>query len=244
MNVAAECIADAHLVASQSDIQEKTVNNLAAQIKKLRLVLYKKFTFSIDSLTPALQKGEAREKREIETMLRELTQKRAQVSPALPLFSFDPLLIARINSSNTKDNLEKSIYMDYLSNALSEVDSNIAVIQNKENEVAVLIRLNEHAEDFMDELESTQFLGSMELENSSNEPAQLGGKSYVDREAFANDIITIYEHLDPVMSELIETPHIANFDSLASDEYLKLLQGTEKTLKLYKKIIEEKMTEK
>jgi hypothetical protein len=239
-------MANAHRVTTEMDKQEEIANNLGKQIKQQRHVLYKAYTVSIDSLTHSLKNQQDNQKRKIETELRQLTHKRSQVSPALPLFSFDPLLIARINSSESKDDLEKSIYMDYLSNALSEVDSNLLVIKEKAEEVSTMIRLDEQAEDFIDDLDGTQFLGSLEIEQTvaSNEGKNelFTGSSGFDRGSdLTESLIKIYEQLEPVMNELIETPQISKNDSLASDEYLLLLQGTEKTLKLYKKIIEEKM---
>lgn len=235
-------MADAHLVTKHVDKQSKVVNNLTAQIKKERLILYKKFTFTIDSLTQILPDVKDNQKIKVGSELRKLSQKRALVSPALPLFSFDVQLIKRINSFNTKDDLEKSIYMDYLANALAEVDSNIAVIKSKTGEVSMMIRLDEQAEDFIDEIDGAQFLSSIEIENEANRPFRFNDNLSTGKEfGLANAILIIYEQLELAMSELIETPVIANFDSLASDEYLMLLQGTEKTLKLYRKIIQEKM---
>ncbi len=234
-------MAEAHLVSMQSDKQEKIVNVLAAQVKKERLILYNNFTVKIESLAQSLNNSDEINKKKAELELIELNQRRAKFSPALPLFSFDPKLIARINSSESKDELQKAIYLDYLSNALAEVDSNIAVIKSKEEEVSAMIRLDEQAEDFIDELDGTQFLSSIEIESGENKV-----ESYSDNKAWEGDVLSadiqqIYEQLEPVMSELIEIPGIIDSDSLASDGYLKLLQGTEKTLKLYKKIIEDKM---
>jgi len=234
-------MAETHEETRQADQQEKIVNTVGLRIKKQRLILYKKYSISIDSLSLVLQNDDDSQKSNTETHLRELTRKRALVSPALPLFSFDPQLINRINSSHSKDDLEKSIYLDYLSNALSEIDSNIAVIKNKESEVFTMIRLDEQAEDFIDELDGAQFLSSIEIENNNVESTRLTEDTFSGIDNFADGILKIYEQLGPVMNEMIETPGIANFDSLASDEYLLLLQSTEKTLKLYKKIIQEKM---
>ncbi len=234
-------MAEAHLVSMQSDKQEKIVNVLAAQVKKERLVLYNNFTVKIESLAQSLNNSDEINKKKAELELIELNQRRAKFSPALPLFSFDPKLIARINSSESKDELQKAIYLDYLSNALAEVDSNIAVIKSKEEEVSAMIRLDEQAEDFIDELDGTQFLSSIEIESGENKVESYSDNKAWENDVFSADIQQIYEQLEPVMSELIEIPGIIDSDSLASDGYLKLLQGTEKTLKLYKKIIEDKM---
>ena len=76
---------DAHSVTKKADKQEKIVNVLGVQIKKQRLLLYKNFTSKIDSLTRSFNNLDGIQKRKTELELRELNQKRAQVSPALPL---------------------------------------------------------------------------------------------------------------------------------------------------------------
>ncbi|KAA3610772.1 MAG: hypothetical protein D8M58_21260 [Calditrichaeota bacterium] len=228
----------AHSVSKLADSQTEVVTNLAVQIKKHRIILYNRYSAAIDSLADEQKQND-------EGKLKELNYKRSLVSPALPLFSFDPVLIERIDLANTENSLEKSIHHDYLTNALSEIDSNIKVLNRKKDEVSTMIRLNEQTEDFIDDLDGTQFFSSIEFEsqNKSNfrfEQSDHSGAGFgVVGES--DKIIQLYDQLQPVMGELIEAPGITNTDSLASDEYLKLLQGTEKTLKLYRKLIQDKM---
>jgi hypothetical protein len=236
-----ELMAEAHRVSLKLDDQNKRVNKLGAEVKKLRQRAYKKYTVSIDSLTKIYESSQGALKVATGEKIKKLVQERAHVSPALPLFTFSPQLISQIKTSAGTDGLAHTIYADYLTNAMAEIDSNILIIKNKASEISIMLRLDEQAEEFMDELDGAQFLSTIESGEQQPEGRLFSDNTAGERYVFADNIIKIYEQLEPVMSELIGKPAFAGFDSLATEDYLILLQDTEKTLKLYRKIIREKM---
>jgi hypothetical protein len=239
-------MANALEIGKQVDRQRQKVNTIAGQIQQKRRFLYKYYSEQIDSLTTVLDEtDDIQEQEKIRSALRDLNNQRIRVSPALPLFSFDPALVNKIEMDNSGNSTRNNIYRDYLNNALSEVDSNISILQDKTNEVRSMIRLNVRAREFMEDLNDAQMFSMLQVQDRDllrlNSPSD-GKELTYGRSNDINELRILYDKLLPVLGERYDMPRFNDVDSLLSDEYLELLEDTEGTLKLYRKMIEDKLS--
>lgn len=242
----ANIMANALNLSRAYDHQKLVTDAIAGQIRQERRFLYKAYTQHIDSLNEMLGKTNSTQEQEnIRLKLHDLNSRRVRVSPALPLFSFDPALINNLKLSAKDDSTRILIYHEYLSNALDEVDSNIAILRDKSSEVRTMMKLNVQANEFIEDVNDGQMFSMLQLQNS-DQARQVGSSSPLeydsDRMGEIIGLKTIFTKLEPVLGDRYEMPRFSEVDSLLSDEYLELLENTENTLKLYREIIKDKLT--
>ena len=226
------------------DNKEQELRSLRRQLTQQRNFLYNFYSHQIDSLEHLSARSDdnlANEKRELE--LRDLNSKRLQVSPILSQLEFDPQVIEKINMSKPRDEKERRIYKEYLDNALNEVDSSIIQLQTKSNEIRETVKLNELAEDFLEDVESSQFTGSFVVAERTVaiEDAAYGYNRGFDGLTEKVTVAKIYNRISPFVYENIGTQEVTVQDSLFTDDYLQLLEETEKSLKLYREKIMDKL---
>ena len=232
-------------IGRQHDNQQKKVSELTSQIQKLRRRMYHIYSTRIDSLNMLLNKENNSEKRAVlQNEMKELNTQRLRVSPVLPMFSFDPGLINKIPGNKSADATGKSIYNEYLVNAMSEVDSNLSVLQTKSQEVRSMMRLNQRAREFVEDINDRQTFSMLQLQNEKT-TSYASETSSLKNDVFrgVNEIQVIYNQLEPVLSEHYNLPKISEPDSILSDEYLQLLENAETTLKLYREMLKDKLTQ-
>jgi len=218
------------------DTREKSIIEIEKQLKQKRNLLYNSYTTKIDSLENLKQTDE------IKSDLKDLNNKRLYVSPLLSQLSFDPNLVEKIKLSNSRDEKEKKIYKEYLDNALTEVDSNIVNLQQKSKNIREVIRLNEHAEDFMDDIEGDQFSGAFVVQEQALRGNERSfGDSWNNPLTEIASVAKIYNRISPFIYENINLQDYTLQDSVYTDDYLKLLEETEKTLRLYREKIKDKL---
>ena len=239
----ANLMADALILSKEIDLINEQRQMLSIRIKKQRNHLYTIYSGKIDSLKKIdLQEDDPNNSGQVNELLNRFIEKRQYVSPALPLFSFDTNVFNKIDLDNAKE-LDFTIYNDFLQNAIKEIDSNIVVLRNKQNETEQMLVLVDRTEDFTNEFNDTRIYGTFDIQNNqffnSNEGSRIN--SPADFFGEISEIKVIYDQLEPVLHETIERPDLLNKDSLLSEEYLMLLQNTEKTLLQYRSWIESKL---
>lgn len=238
-------LADALTQTNVIDKKEKELQAFEMQLNKKRNQLYRIYTFKIDSLRQRVDLAlNDSEKETIESDLILLNNKRLYVSPLLPQLSFDPGLIEKISLSKSQNKKEQKIYKDYLDNALSEVDSNIINLKNRSDDIREVVRLNELAEDFMEDIEGSQFSGSFVLREQvvAQEDIFYGSDRFSNNpEADKVMIVKIYKRLSPFIHDDIDVQDFSFQDSVYTEDYLNLLEETEKTLRLYREKIKDKL---
>jgi hypothetical protein len=222
------------------DALRKTQTLVEKEMHQKRQYLYKNYTLKIDSLRNINK--HAVNKKEIESQLKELNNKRLYVAPVLTQLSFDPGLVEKIQLSHSRNDKEKKIYKEYLDNALNEVDSNIVSLQQQTDNIREVIRLNEQAEDFMDDIQGNQFTSTFLIReqglanrNSFNET------DWNSPIAEMNGAVKIYNRISPFIYENVNKQDFTLQDSVYTEDYLKLLEETEKTLRLYREKIKDKL---
>ena len=126
------------------------------------------------------------QKKQLEKDLGILAEKRIHVFPVFRDFNFNPQKIKEINLSEADDQFEKEIFLDYLKSALAQVDSNLTIIEQKENELEDNKRLEEKANIFMGDVANSRVLGFYDAqlpgnasESESNKNLRENGPAYL-----------------------------------------------------------------
>lgn len=236
-------LADALNQSNRIDTTEKELKILDLQLNKKRRTLYRIYSSQIDSLNKIAHRSVSKsDKEQLELKLRILNDKRLYVSPLVPQLSFDPKVVEKINLAQSEDEKERSIYKNYLDNALNEVDSSIDQIQKRSDEIHEVIKLNELTEDFMEDIDGNQFAGSYVISEQIENPEQGGFRTFPDNIiADKNTVTQIYNRISPFIQENINRQDFSIQDSVYSEDYLKLLEETEHTLRLYRDKIKDKL---
>ncbi len=165
-------------ISNKIDQLQKKSEDDEKEYELVKNKLDKKYSAILDSLNSI---NPSNDKVEEEKLV--YVQKRLLVAPQVPLLSFNPEKIAQIDLSKLKNNKEKSIYNDYLKNALKEVDSVLNNVKNLSNDFNQIVRLQKKTQKF---LEETEFNNNVQVqkyspENSSNGDITSGFSGPFDR---------------------------------------------------------------
>jgi len=225
------------------DQQEKELALIEKQLRQKRHSLYQIYSAKIDSLQK-LSHNSTEQQKDRESELKELINKRLYVSPLLSQLSFDPRLVEKIQLSESSGEKEKKIYKAYLDNALNEVDSSIINLHNKSENVRQVIRLNEKTEDFMDDIAADQISGALvvrgqDLQRTAEDMVFSDPQNI--RVSEVASLNKIYNRLSPYIYDNKDLNEYSLQDTVYTDDYLKLLEETEKTLRLYREKIKDKL---
>ncbi len=229
-----DLLAEALDKTSLIDIIEKELESVNEEIFIQRKDLYHKYSAAIDSLKEIEPAGQQVTVNKIKA----LNAKKIIVSPILTALTFNPDLIERITFKDKQPAQERAIYLNYLNNALQEVDSIIALLNQKSKDIKEMIRLDEMAKDFADDLDNIS-IGGIILSAETAQESQFKSIG-PSQESFVKErtnITDIQQTLQPFVYSNIE---IANYDETESfylEDYLILINETKKTLKLYNEII-------
>ncbi len=142
--------AEAFQISRQLQTKKEHVAALDQQLAALRLQLYARYTQKIDSLK-AKEKNRLLNASELQLLSR-LVYKRLLYTPQLPPLPFDPEQIIRIDLKHSKDSLESAILRNYLSETLQKIDHRLRLLEQKEEEVRTMARLQTKREDFLDDV--------------------------------------------------------------------------------------------
>ncbi len=172
------------------------------------------------------------------------------VAPQVPLLSFNPEKIVQIDLSKLKDVKEKSIYNDYLKNALTEVDSVLNKVKSLSNDFNQIVRLQKKSQKF---LEETEFNNNIQVqkyspEHSSNGDITSGLSGPYDK----TNIASVANSYTLIMNQLNiygknDFKNVFNYteelkkDGLNIEEYNNLLKEVKNRLQEYKLVIVNKI---
>ena len=178
-------------------------------------------------------------------------QKRLLVAPQIPLLSFNPEKIAEIDLSKLKDKKEKSLYKDYLKNALTEVDSVLNKVKNLSNDFNQIVRLQKKTQKF---LEETEFNTNIQVQNYPGN--QANERVDVTNSGFGNNrksnIVAVANSYNLILNQLNiygknDFKNVFNFsedlnkNGLNVEEYNNLLKEVKNRLQEYKLAIANKI---
>ena len=241
-----QLMASSITISNKYDQLQKKNSETEKEYEQLKNKLDKKYSIIIDSLNeikPSTNKIE-------ETRLIYI-QKRLLVAPQVPLLSFNPIKIAEIDLSKLKDKKEKSLYNDYLKNALTEVDSVLSKVKNLSEDFNQIVRLQKKTQKF---LEETEFNSNIQVQKYSGN--QTNSRMDVTNSGFGendkSNILSVANSYNLILNQLNiygnnDLKNVFNFsedlnkNGLNIEEYNNLLKEVKNRLQEYKLAIANKI---
>ena len=238
------------LIADRIDKQQKKVNGIEKEIEIIKKKLDEKYTKEIDSLYALEASDNYKGNRDdLHNRILHLTEKKVIVAPKIYSLSFNPEKILKLNPTNAKTLEEKNIYVEYLKEALAEVDKHLERVKKLNDEAAQIITLQEKATEFLEDTEFDTDIRTSNLSSSNSRTA--GGESPVDvlsetrLAPQVQSFTLLLRQLNLSPTSDIESSKDFSLDSLRTDltleEYKNLLNEVEKGLSDYKLILSNKI---
>ena len=259
-NGVARLMSTAFTITKNIETMENYIKETNLNILKLEKELNAIYTQHMASLEKRLNENVSKSEREkLEQELGILAEKRIRVFPLFRNFSFNPAKINDIDLSHVHDNFEKEILLDYLKSALTQVDSNLGVIQQKEEELEDNKRLEEKADLFIGDVANSRIMGFYEsslainAQTFSEDDHIRGGPidnnkdwDYALENSISNtmNFLNQLEYLGMPPDELVSRFKISTKNPVTSDEYLEILKSSREFLTLYRNMLNKKISEK
>jgi len=167
-------------ISNKYDAQQKKVTQLQTKIESVKKELDKRYTSIIDSLQTLQSSGEFKgDKEKLNSDILSYTETKLAIAPKISLLSFDPAKLLKIDPLKTKDSLEKAIYMEYLQNALTEINRHLTNINQQHSEINQMLLLEKKTEKFLKE---TEFQSGMRTQSSTRSGTNLDASPQVTDE--------------------------------------------------------------
>jgi len=227
----------------------KRANKLEENIEQIKQQLYKNYSVIIDSLKVLISSG--KENANINSMIFFYTEKRLLVSPKIPMLSFNPQKVLKIDLKKLKEPGEKTLFREYLNNALSEVNTLLASVESESKEIGQIVDLEKKTKRF---LEDTEFESGMIPRSISREtggaPEDNTGLDFLGPESRSNDSnVKAYNSLlNQLNTGNIQTPDLSwkrpmneMEKSIDMKEYQKLLKEVKLRLQELKLVLANKI---
>lgn len=240
-------------LSKQIQEQQKRLQTLQKNRLQIQYRLAQRYAAILDSLQ-ALQPSRGEPKAEIEQQIVFYTGKYLLYSPVFRALSFDPQKIREINPAESSDSLERALSLNYLRNALANVESHLQEIEENRKEVENTLRLERKTRQFLEEVEADNrgvlaragnpSTAEMLAPNSQTGLAPQAGVD-VTRAAQVESITLFFNQLGIRDAEGIFLSRFSAAPSgqrpLSLEEYLALLQAAEKQLKQIRSTAQQKM---
>lgn len=257
----AKLMSGAFSISKVIEEKEEQIKALNDSIVKLEKELNSMYSKRIALLEQQLDNDiTEQEKEELERELILLAEKKISVFPLFRNFNFNPEKINEIELSEVQNNFEKEILLDYLKSALTQVDSNLTVIEKKQEELEDNRRLEEKAELFMDDVANSRILGFQESTSEKKEVEDPLGRyeewnnvltngdewNYIQDNALANtmNFLSQLEYMGMPPDERINRYKISTQTPVTSEEYLEMLKSSKQFLIIYRRMLLKKITDK
>jgi len=238
-------------VSNKIDVQNKKINYIEKDIESVKQQLHKLYSSKIDSLESLKKTGkEDSERLDDEILL--LTEKNLLVAPRIPKLSFSPEKILGIDLNKAKNQKEKTLYKEYLNNALNEVDMLLGNVDLQISEVDQIVNLQTKTKKFLEEAELE---GNMILQSKSNQTADINAFPRLTEgtgvTGVSNDFALNVKTYQLILSQL-DIQQLSKADlkwktssdgmnrNFSAKEYQKLLKEVKKRLQEFKLVLANK----
>lgn len=242
-------------LSKQIEERQKRLQTLQKNRTQTQYRLAQRYAAMLDSLQ-ALQAGAATANPELDQQIVRCTEQYLLYSPVFRALSFDPQKIREINPAESSDSLERALSLNYLRNALAEMESHLQEIRKNREEVENTLRLEHKTRQFLEEVDADN-LGLLaragnpaatEMLAPNSEPG-LSAQAGVGRTLAAQvESITLFFNQLGVRD--LEGISLSRFSAapagrapLSLEEYLALLQAAEKQLKQIRNAARQKLRE-
>lgn len=155
------------VISNNYEDQKDKVTRLEKKLNAIVTDLNKKYSSIIDSLS-SLQSSDTfnGDKNKLDSEILFYMEKKISISPKIPLLSFDPVKLLKLDSRKTKDSLEAVVYKEYMQNAYKEINSHLENVEHRYSEVSSILLLQKKTEKFLKE---TEFGNDIPTKSSSTE---------------------------------------------------------------------------
>ncbi|MGD9899896.1 MAG: hypothetical protein AB7T22_12295 [Calditrichaceae bacterium] len=245
----AAMMADAFDISKKIETEEAVLKSIVNNLQTVKITIHKICTQKIDSLQKNLKKTNSDfEKKKIEQEIFRFAEKRMLALPVFNDLKFDPRKIRDIDLKNASEGIEQSIFKDYLTQALAEIDSHLIDIRKRHDEIDEMKRLEAKAEIFLADAQDSRIFDfyAQSQDDISTRPAettdyQTDYNKIGQIDAFRTMILQLYE----VGPEIGISSHnkfiFPDEKTLSRDQYLEVMNATQKYLELYRKLILKKL---
>lgn len=235
--------------------QQKRLQTLQKNRAQTQYRLAQRYSTMLDSLQ-ALQAGSVTADAELERQILRYTGKYLLYSPVFRALSFDPQKIREINPAGSSDSLERALSLNYLRNALADVENHLQEIEENRKEVENTLRLERKTRQFLEEVDADNLgllaragnpAGAERL--AANSPASFDPQVSGDAALAAARVESIALFFGQLGIRDPEGISLSRFSAapagrtpLSLEEYLALLQAAEKQLKQIRSTAQRKLT--
>jgi hypothetical protein len=243
-----ELMAQSVIITNQISQVDNKLRAMEKELSDKGRILEEKYTRIIDSLNNVLKQKKINGSiEEINALLLNTHQKKIIVSPYPKGLSFQPGKILFINLSETKDSVKKAIYIDYLKQTLVEVDDLLNDIQNKQEELKQINRLENLTKKFLAEAEfesgikTSGKIGSTQYSQAGGELISADVRSAINTQSLSYfGIINQLSVLEPFSLKTNRWQKEAG-KKLSFGDYLKMLEDLQSILSQYRIMIVDKI---
>ena len=166
------------VISNNYEAQRKKVNQLGKKVDTVVFDLSKKYSSIIDSLRSLGSSDTFNEdKDKLDSEILFYMEKKISISPRIPLLSFDPAKLLKLDPRNTKDSLEAIVYKEYLQNAYKEINNHLENVEHRYSEVSSILLLQKKTEKFLKE---TEFENDIPTKSSATENKTASVRFYGD----------------------------------------------------------------
>ena len=239
-------------LSNRIEEQNKKISLLEKDIDNVKQQLHKQYSSLIDSLE-LKKKTDKKNDDVLDAEILNNTEKKLLVAPQIPILSFKPEKILKIDLGKTKSAEEKALYKEYLDNALNEVNTLLENVGKQSSEADQVFALQNKTKKFLEEteLESRILIRSQQSNVRSEETVPTFSNSPEDV-ATSNDLSRQVKNYHVILRQLdIEQLSRTNinwkvsFDemerNLSLKDYQKLLKEVKKRLQEFKLVLANKI---
>jgi hypothetical protein len=236
-------------LSNKIEWHQKKIDRLGKDIEEIKKKLDEKYSQVIDSLEADKKSGKANEEK-INSEILSYTEKKLLASPKIPMLSFNPEKILKIDLSKIKDEKEKKVYGEYLQNAYSEVNDLLNNINEMNEETTQIISLQKKTKKFLEEseFESGIIARSTSPQTSENLSVDAGPNLSFEREAITPQIQAynlLLNQLNLNQSSENDIKWRLTIERIGSsfniEDYQSLLKEVKKRLQDYKLVLANKI---
>jgi len=239
-------------LSNRIEEQNKKINLLEKDIDNVKQQLHKQYSSLIDSLE-LKKKTDKKNDDVLDAEILNNTEKKLLVAPQIPILSFKPEKILKIDLGKTKSAEEKALYKEYLDNALNEVNTLLENVGKQSSEADQVFALQNKTKKFLEETElESRILIRSQQSNVRSEEAVSTFRNSPEDVAASNSLSRQVKNYHVILRQLdIEQLSRTNinwkvsFDemerNLSLKDYQKLLKEVKKRLQEFKLVLANKI---
>lgn len=248
-NKIASLMAGTITLSTQIENQQKRINEIINRFNSIKKELYIAYSGKLDSLFEVQKSRQSiSSKEELNRQILSLTERKLLVSPVISSLSYNPGKLASLDVNSAKDPERKSLYREYMENALSEVEDHLKKTDEQLSEIYKIVQLQKKVNNFLDEADfGREFHPSANIKESNTDNTNsiysnkdpYTEKDGVIKKGISNSLV--------VLNQLKYLQTSSGFISVSKNnnytykEYQRILKEVKKSLLEYKTVLNLKL---